>query len=171
MATWPHYVISLVISSNDILLSLPIALTYCLILDGPSFQYTKSYSSICWKLASYIVLLRSLLVAILFIGKRSLHHPTAVLISTHQHPICWDITFFDLIPLGFESPLIALQLQADDVFIDLFSSQIGSLRCGKEASLIHTKLEAYETAIWVMRLRLVGRNEYGSLMNKLPWLL
>ena len=76
----------------------------------------------------------------LFIEKRSLRYPTTVVISTHQHPICWDATFHDSIPLGFGSLLIALQMQADDAFIDLFPSKVGGLRYGKEMSLIYTKL-------------------------------
>ena len=67
-------------------------------------------------------------------------HPIAVSISTHQYPICWDATFFNLILLRFGPPLIALQLRADDTFINPFSSQVGDLRCGEEASSIHTKL-------------------------------
>ena len=137
---WPHHVISLVIPSNNILLSPPIALTYCLVPDGSSFQYTKTYSSICWESASYIALLRSLPATILFVRKRFFRHLTAILISTHQHPICWDATFLDSILLGFGSPLIVLQLQANDTFINLFSSQVGSLRCSKEAFLIYIKL-------------------------------
>ena len=48
------------------------------------------------------------------VEKRSSRHSTAVLISTHQNPICWDIIFHDLIPFGFGFPLIALRLQADN---------------------------------------------------------
>ena len=150
VATWFHHVISLVIPSNDIPLNLPIALTYCLIPDGSLFWYTKPHLSIignrlpilhCWEVHKPLShLLRSPLAAILFVGKRSLHYPTAVLISTHQYPIDWDATFFDSISLGFGSPLIALQLWADDAFINLFLSQVGGLRCGGEASSIHTKL-------------------------------
>ena len=129
-----RHVISLVITSNDIPLNLPIVLTYHLVPDGSPLRLTflvhQTSFIYCWELASYIA----------FVGKHSLRHPTAVSISTHQHPICWGATFFDLILLGFEPPLIALQLRADDAFIDPFSSQVGGLRCGEEASLIHTKL-------------------------------
>ena len=54
-----YYVISLVITSNDIPLSPPIALAYHLVLDGSPFRYTKPHLSIvekctsrypiCWK--------------------------------------------------------------------------------------------------------------------------
>ena len=67
-------------------------------------------------------------------------HLTIVLISTNQYSICWDVTFLDSIPLGFGWLLIALQLQADNAFIDPFPSQVGGLWCGEEVSSIHTKL-------------------------------
>ena len=72
--------------------------------------------------------------------------------------------------LGFGPSLIALQLQANDAFIDLFLSQVGGLRCGEEESSIYMKLQAYGTAIRVVKIRLIGRNEYGSLVNKSPQL-
>ena len=59
MTTWPHHMISLVIIPNDISLSLPIALTYCLVPDGSPFQYTKSHLSIVGNWRFYIALLRS----------------------------------------------------------------------------------------------------------------
>ena len=54
--------------------------------------------------------------------------------------MCLDAIFFDPILLGFGPPLIALQMRADDAFIDPFSSQVGGLRCGEEESSIHMKL-------------------------------
>ena len=129
-----RHVISLVITSNDIPLSPPIALTYRPIPDGSPSRLTflvhQTSFIYCWKSASYIA----------FVGKHSLCYPTVISISTHQHLICWNAIFFDPILLGFRPPLIALQLRADDAFIDPFSSQVGGLRCGEEASSIHTKL-------------------------------
>ena len=72
-------------------------------------------------------------------NQHSLHYPIAVLISTHQHSICWDATFLNLIPLRFGSLFIALQLQADDVIINPFPSQVGGLRYDGEAFSIYTK--------------------------------
>ena len=46
MAIWPRYMISSVITFNDIWLSLPIVLTYHLIPIGLYSWYTKSYLSI-----------------------------------------------------------------------------------------------------------------------------
>ena len=94
MATWPCHVILLVITSNDIPLSPPIALTHRLIPNDSLFRYTKPHLSIVGNRLSYIALLRSAPAAIPFVGKRSLCHPTAVSIPTHQHPVCWDLTFF-----------------------------------------------------------------------------
>ena len=59
VATWPRYMISLIIISNNIPLSLPIALTYRLVPDGLPFQYTKFYSSIIKNQLFYIALLRN----------------------------------------------------------------------------------------------------------------
>ena len=59
VAMWPCYVISLVIISNDILVSPPIALAYCLVPNGSFFWYTKSYLSIVGNWLSYIALLGS----------------------------------------------------------------------------------------------------------------
>ena len=140
MATWSYHVISLVISSNNILLSPPIAFTYYLGFDGSLFWYTKPYLSIERNQLFYIVLLKSISATIIFIGKRFLCHSTVVMISIHQHPICWDTTFFNLISLGFGLFLIALYLQTDDVVIDLFFSQVGGLQCDGKAFLFHTKL-------------------------------
>ena len=75
--------ISLVIISNDIPLSPPIALTYHFVLDGLSFCYTKSHSFIIENQFSYIAFLRNALAAILFIKKRSFHYIITVLIFTH----------------------------------------------------------------------------------------
>ena len=47
VVTWPRHVILLVITLNDILLSLLIVLTYHFIPDGSSFWCIKPHSSIC----------------------------------------------------------------------------------------------------------------------------
>ena len=73
VATWPRHVILLVIASNKIPLSLPIALTYCLVPDGSSFWYTKSHSSIVGNRLFYISLLKSPPAAIPFVGKHTSH--------------------------------------------------------------------------------------------------
>ena len=131
--------ISLIILSNNILLSLPIALTYQLVSNSSSFQYTKPHSSIVGNRLSYIVLLRSALAAIIFVRKRFFRHLTMVLIFTHQYPIYWDAIFFDSILLEFRSPFIAFQLRANDMVIDPFSSEVGDLQCSREVSSVHTK--------------------------------
>ena len=64
VATWPRHVILLVITSNNISLSPPIALTHCLIPDGSPFWYTKPHSSIVGNRFSYIALLGSAPAAI-----------------------------------------------------------------------------------------------------------
>ena len=66
MAMWPHYVISLVIISNNILISLSIALTYYFICDNSLFWYTKPYSYIIRNSSSYIALLKSVPAVILY---------------------------------------------------------------------------------------------------------
>ena len=81
VSTWPHHVISLVIKSNNISLSPPIALTYCLVSDGSSFQYTKLHSSIVGNRLFYIALLRSLPAAIPFVGKRISRYPSVILLQ------------------------------------------------------------------------------------------
>ena len=111
VATWPRHMISLVIPPNDIPISPAIALTYC--LNGSPFWYTKPHSSIIQNWPSYIAFLRSPQAAILFVGKRSLRHPTAVSISTHQYLVCWDSIFLHLNLLGFGSPHKILQLMKD----------------------------------------------------------
>ena len=73
--------ISLVIISNNIPLSLPIALTYCLVLDGSPFWYTKPHSSIVGNRLSYIALLRSPPAAIPFVGKRTSRYPSIILLQ------------------------------------------------------------------------------------------
>ena len=109
MATGSRRVIPLVIISNNISLSPPIALTYCLVPDGSPFQYTKPHSSIIGNRLSYIAVLRNPPAAISFVEKRSLCYLTTVLIHIHQYPICWDMTLLDRIPLRSRSPLKALQ--------------------------------------------------------------
>ena len=148
MATWPRHVISLVIISNNILLSPPIALTYCLIPDGSPFQYTKSHLSIVGTWLSYIALLRSLSAAIPFVGKRSHHHPTIFPFVGKRPSLIWFCW-------GSRSPFIALQLQANDlVIIQINSSQVSSftqslrpleLPCGWWE---HGLLDATSTAPW-----------------------
>ena len=83
-----RHVISLVITSNDIPLSSPIALTYHLVPDGSLFRYTKPHSSIvgnrlftshCWEVHQLLShLLRSSPAAIPFVGKHSLRHHTVL---------------------------------------------------------------------------------------------
>ena len=85
MVTWPHHVISLVILTNNILLSLPIALTYHFVPDSSSFWYTKPHLSIVGNWLAYITLLRSAPATILFVLKCFLRHLTTVSIPTHQH--------------------------------------------------------------------------------------
>ena len=104
MATWPRHVILLVITSNDIPLSPPIALTHYFVPDGLPFWYTKPYSSIVGNPLSYIALLRSAPAAIPFVGKHSLCHPIAVSIPTYQYPVCWDLTFFIRIRWDLDYP-------------------------------------------------------------------
>ena len=53
VAMWPCYVISFVIIFNNIPLNPPIALTYHFVPNSLPFQYTKPYSSICWKLTLF----------------------------------------------------------------------------------------------------------------------
>ena len=64
VAMWLHHVISLVIISNDILLSPLIALNHYLVSDSSPFRYTKPHSSIVGNWLSYIALLRSAPAAI-----------------------------------------------------------------------------------------------------------
>ena len=104
VATWPRHMIPLVILTNNILLSSLIALTYHFVPDSSSFWYTKLYSSIIGNWHSYITLLRNVSAAILFIGKCSFCHLTIILIFTHSHPICWDLTFLHPDPLGLDHP-------------------------------------------------------------------
>ena len=71
-----YHVILLVITSNNIPLSLSIVLTYYLVLNGSLFQYTKSHPSIFENWFSYIVLIKSALAVILFIRKHTICHYT-----------------------------------------------------------------------------------------------
>ena len=120
-----HYIQWHSTKSTDRNYLLPYSWRLTFLVHQTSFIY-------CWEAATYIALLRSLPAAILFVGKRSLYHLTTVSISTHQHPICWDATFFHLFPLGFGSPLIALQLQADDAFINLFPAKLVACSVAKK---------------------------------------
>ena len=124
VATWPCHMISLVIISNNIPLSLPIALTYCLVSDSSLFRYTKPHSSIIRNWPFYIALLRSPPAAIPFVEKRFLRHP-------YRHPIIFPFvgkqSSLIWFRWGFRYPLIALQLLADDlVIIQINLSQVSS---------------------------------------------
>ena len=59
VGTWPRHMILLIIISNDISLSSPIAFTHCLVPNGSLFWYTKPHSSIVENWLSYIALLGS----------------------------------------------------------------------------------------------------------------
>ena len=101
VAIWPRHMILLVISSNDILLSLLIALIYC--LDGSFFWYTKPHSSIVGNRFSYIALFRSPPAAILFVKKLTWRYSIcweALPLSSYYLLIYWETTFLDLILLG-----------------------------------------------------------------------
>ena len=124
MATWPRHVISLIIIFNNISLSPPIALTYCLIPDGSLFWYTKPHLSIVGNRPSYIALLRSPPAAIPFIGKRSLRH-------LYRHPTIFPFIrkwpFLMWFYWRSRSLFIALQLQANDlVIIQINLSKVSS---------------------------------------------
>ena len=108
VAKWLFHVISLVIPFNDISLSLPTALTYC--LDGSPFWYIKPHSSIIgnWLPTSYCW--KALPAAIPFVGKHFHRHPTIFPFVGKQPSLIW-------FRWGTKSPLIALQLQADDLVI------------------------------------------------------
>ena len=109
---------------NNILLRLSIALIYHFVPNGLPFQYTKPHSSIirnrlstshCWEIHQPLShLLRGLLVAISFVGKRSLryhyHHPTIFPFIGKQPSLIW-------FHWGFRFLLIALQLRANDLVI------------------------------------------------------
>ena len=87
MATWLCHVILLIITSNIIPLSPPIAFTYHLVSDGSLFWYTKLYLSIIGNCFSYIVLLKSILAVIPFVGKHTICHYTLLgLISPFPLP-------------------------------------------------------------------------------------
>ena len=113
MATWPHHVISFVIPPNNILLNLPIALTYC--LDSSLFWYTKSHSSIVENRPSYIALLKSPQAAIPFVEKPTSRYlicwealPPSSYCSFNsysQYPVCWDSTFFIRIRWNSDHPI------------------------------------------------------------------
>ena len=82
-----------------LLLRMGLLISHCWEAHRPSFYYPL----ICWESAFLH----------LIIEKHSSCHSTVVSIPIHQYSICWDATFLDSIPLGFEFPLIALQLQAN----------------------------------------------------------
>ena len=150
MATWPRYVILLVIISNDIPRSLPIALTCCLIPDGSLFQYTKPHLSIVRNRLSYIALLRSLPAAIPFVGKRSYRHSIIFSFVRKWLSLIW-------FRWRSRSLFISLQLQADNlVIIQINPSQVSSFTqsfrpleppCGWWE---HGSLDATSTAPWCL---------------------
>ena len=114
VATWPRHVISLVIIPNNILLSPPIAYTYCLVPDGSPFRYTKPHSSIVGNWLSYIALLESPPAAIPFVEKRTSRYSSVILLQfwflLTNIPFCWDSTFLHPDLLGFGSPHKVLRL-------------------------------------------------------------
>ena len=91
----------------------------------------------------------------LFFIKSLKHSQLSSLLSSYYFPICWEMTFLDLIPLGTRSSLIALQLRANDWVIlqinpSLVSSFTRSLRpleppCGWWE---YDSLDATSTAPW-----------------------
>ena len=93
VATWPHHMISLIIISNNIPLSPPIALTYHLIPIGLHSWYTKLYPSIVGNWLSYITLLRSAPAIILLLRSA----PSVIV-------LCWNslLLFFLLFFLPYD---------------------------------------------------------------------
>ena len=101
VATWPHHVISFIITLNDIPLSPPIALTYHFVPDGSPFWCTKPHSSICWK-STLLHHIAETLPAVI---------PTVILLSSHllgMRPFLIGSRW------GSRSLLKALRLQAND---------------------------------------------------------
>ena len=99
MATWPHHIISLIITSNNILLSSSIAIIYYLILDGLLFQYTKPYLSIVEKCTSRYLICWESLPLISYCGF-DIYSPTSHLlcnIVTFRIEFTWQVTWQDLI--------------------------------------------------------------------------
>ena len=122
VATWRRHVISLVIPSSNILLSPPIAFTYC--FDGLSFWYTKPHSSIIENQLPILHCWKALPAAILFVGKHSLRHP-------YCHPTIFSFVRKRPSLIWFRwrtrSLLIALQLQANNlVIIQINLSRVSS---------------------------------------------
>ena len=148
VATWPHHVILLVISSNNIPLSLPIALTYC--FDGSSFWYTKPHSSIIGNQLPTLHCWEALPAAIPFVRKHSHCHSTIFPFVGKQPSLIW---FY----WGTRSLLIALQLRANNlVIIQIKLSRVNSfiqnLRpleppCGWWK---YGLLDAISTALWYL---------------------
>ena len=95
------YVISFIIQ-NNIPLNPPIALIYHFIPIGLLSQYTKPHSSIARNRLFYIILLRSAPAIIPLLRNALARHSTTISIPTHQHLICWDPTFLDLISLDLD---------------------------------------------------------------------
>ena len=122
VAMWPRHMISLVIPSNDILLSPPIALIYR--LNGSLFWYTKPHSSIIRNRLPTLPCWEALPATIPFVGKRSPR-------DSYRHPIIFPFFGKQLSLIwfrwGIRSPLIVLQLRADNLFIiQINPSQVNS---------------------------------------------
>ena len=100
MAIWPCHVILLVISSNNIPLSLPIAFTYHLISDNSLFQYIKAYQSIIENCVFYIALLRSIPAVILFVEKHTIRHH--ILLRLTSSPLFFLLPFYNYWAVGFK---------------------------------------------------------------------
>ena len=83
VVTWSGHMILLIITFNNILLSLPITLIYHFVPDGLLLQCTKSYSYICWKL-TFFHYITEIFPAIIF---------TIILLSFHllrNNFFCFD---------------------------------------------------------------------------------
>ena len=135
MATWPHHVISLVIPSNNIPLSLPIALTHHLIPDGSYFWYTKPYSSIIGNRLFYTELLKSAPAVIPIVGKHTIRHQTLVRLISPLSP---------LPPYNFEQ-LVLRWLWAN---LGPFSDHTLNLELERLGDQLHDLLHAASMALW-----------------------
>ena len=96
----------------------------------PRHYNTKPHSSIVGNQSSYIILLRNLLAAILFVEKLTSHYHIcweALFLSSYHLLICWETTFLDLIRWRSKSLLITLRLRANNlVIIQINPSQVSS---------------------------------------------
>ena len=180
MATRPRHGISLIITSNNISLSLSIVLIYYLIPNSSPFWYTKPHLSIVGNWLSHITLLRRIIAIILFVGKHSFHHLIAVLILIYQYPICWNSTFFYLDLLGFESPHRVLQLPKffKITSICLHHKRSWWYQCRSRAFLIGgnwQKIWWGESSIWflwrILDLRLWQCSTSGLWWSLMAWFI